>query len=456
MSKAQFNLNLNFSENNSGEVPFITISNSKSNSSKNQNSKTSSNNRISFTHNNNSSSNSRKNLQNSSLIKKTIFLNYHQNQNSSKNLTFTDNSLNNKFCDTSLDLKNHSNISLSEDKKEIETQVKACIDPELATPKKRSDNNAANLINYKYKNKAIQKVDNINGKNLMVYFQYMYVDLVTEEKKKNRNPSVDNISNNTFKLKNKKLNNINKSWNKKNYTLLYLKKQPIKIINKDKSNSKKKKCQKEIKKKRATSNLKLSSLKNFKNLIKLNSFDFENILNKYYNPPKKININNKNMPFMKFQNKNSNNNKNYIINFNNANIEKKMKITPKSDSYKRKLSFSYLKIREGAQKNLFHDNKPKKNEEININQNIYSIPKRLSARVINKKKIYSSNLFDKNINNKNIFIKINPINKDSIKNKNRININKTNNYNDFFKFIDKENNKNVHYQNKGFFKKIKK
>ena len=162
------------------------------------------------------------------------------------------------------------------------------------------------------------------------------------------------------------------------------------------------------------------------------------------------------MPFMKFQNKNSNNNKNYIINFNNANIEKKMKITPKSDSYKRKLSVSYLKIRESAQKNLFHVNKPKKNEEININQNIYSIPKRLSARVINKKKIYSSNLFDKNINNKNIFIKINPINKDSIKNKNRININKTNNYNDFFKFTDKENNKNVHYPNKGFFKKIKK
>ena len=462
MSKEKLpNFNLNFLENNSGEVPYINISNSKSNSSKNQNSKTSSNNnRIFLTHNNNSSSNSRKNQQNSSpnLIEKKIFQNYNQNQSSSEIFTFTDNSLNNQFCDTLLSLKNLSNASLSEDKKEVETQVKDCIDPKIATPKKRTNNNAANLINYRYKNKATQKVDNINGKNLMDYFQYMKVKVATEKKKKNRNPSVDNISNNTFKLNNKKLTNINKSWNKKNYGLSNIKKQPIKNINRDKSNSNiKANCKKEIKKKRANSNIKISSLKNLKNLFKLNSFDFENLLNKYFIPSKKNNINKKKLSFMNIHNKNINNNKNYIINFNNVNNNKKIKITPKSDSDKRKLSFSYLKIRESAQKNLFHDNKPKKNEEMNINQNINLIQKRFSARIIKKKQKYSSNLFDKNINNKNIFIKLKPINKDSIENKKNININKISNYNDIFKLTDKTNNKNTQYLNRGFnFKNIKK
>ena len=160
---------------------------------------------------------------------------------------------------------------------------------------------------------------------------------------------------------------------------------------------------------------------------------------------------------MNIHNKNINNNKNYIKNFNNVNNNKKIKITPKSDSDKRKLSFSYLKIRESAQKNLFHDNKPKKNEEMNINQNINLIQKRFSARIIKKKQIYSSNLFDKNINNKNIFIKIKPINKESIENKKNININKICNYNDIFKLTDKTNNKNTQYLNRGFnFKNIKK
>ena len=188
MSKEKFpNFNLNFLENNSGEVPFINISNSKSNSSKNQNSKTSSNNnRIFLTHNNNSSSNSIKNQQNSSpnLIEKKIFRNHNQNQSSSEIFTFADNSLNNQFCETLLNLKNLSNASLSENKKEVEIQVKDCIDPKIATPKKRTNNNAANLINYRNKNKATQIVDNINGKNLMDNFQYMKVKVATEEKKK--------------------------------------------------------------------------------------------------------------------------------------------------------------------------------------------------------------------------------------------------------------------------------
>ena len=210
-------------------------------------------------------------------------------------------------------------------------------------------------------------------------------------------------------------------------------------------------------KKKGVKNIKISSFKNLKNLFKLNSFDFENLLNKYFIPSKKNNINKKKLSFMNIHNKNINNNKNYIKNFNNVNNNKKIKITPKSDSDKRKLSFSYLKIRESAQKNLFHDNKPKKNEEMNINQNINLIQKRFSARIIKKKQIYSSNLFDKNINNKNIFIKIKPINKESIENKKNININKICNYNDIFKLTDKTNNKNTQYLNRGFnFKNIKK
>ena len=94
---------------------------------------------------------------------------------------------------------------------------------------------------------------------------------------------------------------------------------------------------------------------------------------------------------------------------------------------------------------------------MNINQNINLIQKRFSARIIKKKQIYSSNLFDKNINNKNIFIKIKPINKESIENKKNININKICNYNDIFKLTDKTNNKNTQYLNRGFnFKNIKK
>ena len=60
------NLKLNLEGDKRQEkVPFITISNSKSNSSKNQNSKASSNNKYSLT-SNNSGSNSKNNLSNSS------------------------------------------------------------------------------------------------------------------------------------------------------------------------------------------------------------------------------------------------------------------------------------------------------------------------------------------------------------------------------------------------------
>ena len=86
------------SYNSKEEVPFITISNSKSNSSKNPNSKTSSNNpKISLAQNNNSSSNSKTNRENSlfNIIRKKLALinNNNQDKKSFEIYTFTDSSL---------------------------------------------------------------------------------------------------------------------------------------------------------------------------------------------------------------------------------------------------------------------------------------------------------------------------------------------------------------------------
>ena len=166
--------------------------------------------------------------------------------------------------------------------------------------------------------------------------------------------------------------------------------------------------------------------------------DFEKLINIF--KPKIIN---NNIGFLNCQKMDiKNNNFNDI---NKINIEKKVnsiktKKTPKSDSYKRKLSSSYVKIRESAIKNLFHDNKPKPNEDININT--IPLPSKLSAKVIKEnKQTISSNFFDKIKNtNKNPFIKPKSIKKDSIENRN--NIKKINNYSDinsyFFKFKDKK------------------
>ena len=311
--------------------------------------------------------------------------------------------------------------------------------------------------------------NNIHGKNLMDYFKYMNADVTSEDKNSNRVSSVENISNNTIKL-NKKAINTNKSWNKNNKKI-----KPVKIINKyKKSCSKNKsKIQKKLninisefsktQKKKSNSNLKISSVKNIRNH---NNY-FDNLLNKYIHFKNKNNKNEKNIGFKNFQKNCINNNIIYFSGTNNINTEKKnnfekIKITPKTDSYKRKLSSSsYLKIRESASKNLFHDYKPKQNEEININQNIHFDKKRLSVKAIkDKNQVASYNLFYKIINTKNIFFKIKPNKKEVIENKNSINIKKINNHNEpnsiFFKFKDKkdilkQNDKNNNHQiNKGF------
>ena len=135
-----FKLNLE-GDNRQENVPFITISNSKSNSSKNQNSKTSSNNKYSLT-DNNSGSNSKNNLNNSSLNfeKRRIFLKKNKQLKSSHNSSYAESSLVKPVFDTSfynhLD-KNSQNIPLSEDKKEIKTESKLDRNEGNETPKKK-------------------------------------------------------------------------------------------------------------------------------------------------------------------------------------------------------------------------------------------------------------------------------------------------------------------------------
>lgn len=128
-----------------------------------------------------------------------------------------------------------------------------------------------------------------------------------------------------------------------------------------------------------------TAIKNFENIFKKNNIniDFENLLNKYMpNFPKKVNKKNE----LNFQNKSNNKNNNLI--HNKLNTEKKINLennkkTPKTDSYKRKLSSSYVKIKEISLKNLFHDYNPKQNEinKVGKNSSSGSNKKRLSAKI---------------------------------------------------------------------------
>ena len=415
-------MKLNFEGDKGQEkVPFITISNSKSNSSKNQNSKASSNNKYSLT-SNNSGSNSKNNLSNYSFNfeKRRIFLKKKNKQlKSSHNNSYAESSLIKPVFDTSfynrLD-KSSQNISLSEDKKEVKTESKLDKNAENETPKKKLNKFKAILSNNKTKSKA-GKLVNFQGKNLMNYFKFMTVDVDNEEKNKNRVSSAENIPIKNIKLK-KNVIIINKSWNKKD---MKLEVRPNKIANKfNKSHSISKNQIKKIgikKDKRSGSNIKISS----------SNFDFEKLLNKYVNRPKNVGI--INFPIININN--------YMKGINIINIEKKanfvkIKKKPKSDSYKRRLSASlFLKKRENVNKNnLFSDYKPKQNGEININPNINQ-NKNINEQNQNK----SNSIFDKILFNKGFF-KIKTMKKEvEIKNKNNnnnnnINIKKINNYND--------------------------
>ena len=432
------NLNLNLEGDNRQEkVPFITISNSKSNSSKNQNSKTSSN-KYSLT-DNNSGSNSKNNLNNSSLNfeKRRIFRKENKQLKSSHNNSYAENSLIKPVFDTSFynNLnKSSQDISISEDKKEVKTESKFDGNAENETPKKKKIKYKKILSINKTKNKA-GKMVNFQGKNLMNYFKFMTVDVDNDEKNKNRVSSAENIPNKNIELK-KNVITINKSWNKKD---MKLESRPIKIVKKyKKSYSINKNQIKKIdikKEKRPGSNIKISSSKRVQN-----NFGFENLLNKYISRPKNIGIVNYPINIIN----------NYKKGINIINAEK-IKGTPLTDSYKRRLSASlFSKKRESVNKNnLFNDYKPKQNEEININPIIHP-----NKNINEQNQPKSNSIFDKILYNK-VFIKIKPKKKE-VENKNNINNKKINNYNDsnsyFLKFKDnKELLKQDKFRvNKGF------
>ena len=438
------------SYNSKEEVPFITISNSKSNSSKNPNSKTSSNNpKISLAQNNNSSSNSKTNRENSlfNIIRKKLALinNNNQDKKSFEIYTFTDSSLLNHLSMD--DQKNQiSNISMSEEQKEIQTEIKTDKKPDIETPKKKYDNSNAIFQNLKI-NKMMKPIENITGKNLMDYFNYTYEKSNTGEKNENRISPFKNISKPTFKLK-KNIVNTNKSWNKNNYAKINLINMPIKINNNYNKNIINNKNRNKINikdsnnfssisksiQKKSSNNFKVSNPKKYKN--KISSVDIvQRLLSKYM--PKNIiyNINNKNNIFKNSDCKNIVNTK--II----KNVEK-VKKTPKSESCNKEISNPYRKIRASVSKNLFHEFKPKISDEINLNKNLRINKKRLSAKIINNKNTkYQLNDLYKMMNKKNNIIKIKAIKKESIINKN-ININKISttkeNYSPFLKNKDEK------------------
>ena len=396
------NFNISLKANNSGEeVPFITISNSKSNSSKNKNSKSSSNDfEISLKQN----SKTNRQIFSFNIIKKKLSrINNNQDKKSFETFTFTDNSLLNHTSMNKQE-KQISNLSMSEDQKEIQAELKTDKKSDFKTPKKKYDNNTEIFQNIEIKN-MIKPIENIKGKNLLDCFNSTYKKSNIEEKNEDRISSFKIISNQTFSL-NKYIVNTNKSLNKNNNK------------NNNKINNNFSSISKSIKKK-SWNKFTISNPKKFQNIV--NNIDGSQRLLSKYIPKNIYNINDKNTIFSNIIIKN-------IINTKKIKNVEKMKKTPKSESYNKTIFNPYL--RESASKNLFHNFKTKISNEINLNKNLRTNKKRLSAKIIrNKNSKYQLNNLYKMINKKNNIIKIKPFKKESIVN---ININKINNINEHY------------------------
>lgn len=414
--------NINLEE----EVPFINIS-SKSSSSKNQNSKTSSSkNKLLLTQNsNNLSSISIKNNQNSlfQIMRKKLFRKTNMRK-SNGILTFTEISISRNKVGMSLNVTQKSKRTLSENKKGMKIGKEFYIQ----TPKKEYDKSI--IINEKLKNKkkAVLSMDNVDGKNLIDKFRNIYSNIKTETKNINRISSDENTQNNAIKSNNKVVNvvNTNKSWNKNKSDNKYNK---IFIKNENEINNRRIKNNiiymsgNYSSRKNKIIN---SSITNFKTKFTINS-DLKNLINNYRpkisNNHQKNIANNNNNP--KYDHKNKNNIKKKIS------FEKK-KETPKTDKNKRNCSLSYLKIRENV-KNLFQDNKCKKNEIENINKEMrrtsviqtkYNNMPIISNFLRDQKNKQENNCY-KILNNNNNIIKIKTITKknifENIKNANNLN-----------------------------------
>jgi hypothetical protein len=333
------------------------------------------------------------------------------------------------FTQNSLILKNEK----SKDSKEKFGQNKSLTDKKgkkinsgNETPQKKSDKKFILIETFRNKKKDVLNVDNIHGKNLMVYFEKMSEKIDKEEKNKNRVPSVGNKLKNSFKLKNPVVN-TNKSWNKNKFGFL-LSKMPLKINNKTKKFNDNNLPIFPLKKKnRPMSHYNTSNIKNLQNLLNQNNIniDLKNLIEKYR--PNKI--------CKKEINTNSSTEK--------TNSAKKLRFqkiqkTPNSDTHQRKFSFSHLKMRETIMKNnLFQDYNKKHNEIINVNKLINTNERKPSDKIFEKNMIFHPQMKNKN---SEIFAPLNKNNKIINTNKkkqseNKNNIQKINDY--YLKYKEK-------------------
>ena len=370
----EFNLNLSY--NSEDKVSIISISNkSKSNSFHNPKSiKRPKKLNKKIISNQNSSSFSIHQKKNKKINSKE--------QNSFSFYTYTQNS-NNKF-DESKDKKEKKEENKSVSNKEDEKKIKI----ENETPKRKREKNNIKIEKFEYKKKDLLTIDNINGKNLMDYFEKMNENITTEEKKKDRISSVENKLKESFKIKNTVIN-INKSWNKKSNNFYLPSKMLLKIINKKEKNSN---LNFRIRKRYQSINSHNTStnIKNLQILLSQNNIniDLKNLIDKYR--PNKIlkkRINNNTISADK------------TMEDNKLKFEK-IKQTLNSDSKKERFSFSHLKIRDSTIKNLFHENN---NNNIKINDEMTNINKYINKneRKPNEKIYEKSNFFNPQIKKKN-------------------------------------------------------
>ena len=370
----EFNLNLSY--NSEDKVSIISISNkSKSNSFHNPKSiKRPKKLNKKIISNQNSSSFSIHQKKNKKINSKE--------QNSFSFYTYTQNS-NNKF-DESKDKKEKKEENKSVSNKEDEKKIKI----ENETPKKKREKNNIKIEKLEYKKKDLLTIDNINGKNLMDYFEKMSENINTEEKKKDRISSVENKLKESFKIKNTVIN-INKSWNKKSNNFYLPSKMLLKIINKKEKNSN---LNFRIRKRYQSINSHNTStnIKNLQILLSQNNIniDLKNLIDKYR--PNKIlkkRINNNTISADK------------TMEDNKLKFEK-IKQTLNSESKKERFSFSHLKIRDSTIKNFFHENN---NNNIKINDEMTNINKYINKneRKPNEKIYEKSNFFNPQIKKKN-------------------------------------------------------
>ena len=411
----EFNLNLSYNSNE--KVPIISISNkSKSNSSNNPPSQK-------------FPKKFPRKLKNYDEEQNSFsFSNRHRMKKNSGNKTESSFSMY-TFTQNSLILKNEKSKDSMENfgqNKSLTDKKGKKINSGNETPQKKSDKKFILIETFRNKKKDVLNVDNIHGKNLMVYFEKMSEKIDKEEKNKNRVPSVGNKLKNSFKLKNPVVN-TNKSWNKNKFGFL-LSKMPLKINNKTKKFNDNNLPIFPLKKKnRPMSHYNTSNIKNLQNLLNQNNIniDLKNLIEKYR--PNKI--------CKKEINTNSSTEK--------TNSAKKLRFqkiqkTPNSDTHQRKFSFSHLKMRETIMKNnLFQDYNKKHNEIINVNKLINTNERKPNDKIFEKNMIFHPQMKNKN---SEIFAPLNKNNKIINTNKkkqseNKNNIQKINDY--YLKYKEK-------------------